>query len=512
MIKLFIFWVLITFSVIVFAGDFKAKELLLQNEEVTAENLEIWRSIAYSYKENNELAKAIAAYQRVFSFNEEDYDARLALARLYLSNQQLDQSYQYFQLILKNDITDVEAYLGLARTEKSRENYSESITFYQSVLEYLPEYFPALFELANVYIFSDQLDDAFFTYNRILEIDNSWAEAWSGIGKICWWQGKPFLGLQYYKKALELDPENNEIIAEYENIKNEVDWNVSVKYFGQSELEENYKISSFNQQYSVSKRITDKFYLSSKSFWQYAQKDQNDFITERYYDTSFLKSNYKFLPNNEINFTIGGSISDSTLTVIDAGWSTKFNWKNFKISNDLNFGNEYFYHWEMVRRTYLGNNLKIKWINTQFVGAYQIGQIPDNTISRKSGQGNNSTSNYNNFLNYDLGINYQVSDFPTVKFGGSYRFMDYQYESSLYYSPVDRKIWGINGSLYLPWKKVFLYLGGNVNLDNYQEFETNLDSEFGVNWKKFSVSIGFSNFINQYYESKSLSLIITGNF
>lgn len=512
MIRKFIIGLFITFSVIIFADDFKAKELLLQNEEVTAENLEILRYIGYSYKENNELEKAIAAYQRVFSFNQKDYDAQLALARLYLSNQQFDFSYQYFQLILKNDITDVEAYLGLARTEKSRENYSESITFYNSALKYLPEYFPALFEMATVYIYSDKLDDAVFTYSKILEIDNSWSEAWSGIGKIYWWQDKPFLSLRYYKKALELDPENKAITAEYENIKNAIGWNASIKYFGQSELEEDYEINSFNQQYLLSKRITDKFSASAKSFWQYAQKNQNDFITERYYDTSFLKSNYKYLPNNEINVTIGGSISDSTLTTIDAGWSSKFNWKNFKISNDINFGNEYFYHWEMVRRSYLRNNLKIKWINTEFKSAYQIGQITDNTISRKYGQGNNSPSDYNNFLKYDFGINYQVLAFPTVKIGGSYRFMDYQYESSLYYSPIDRKIWGFNGSLYLPLKKVFLYLGGGVNRDNYQELETDFDSELGVNWEKISVSIGFSNFKNQYYESKSLSVIITGNF
>jgi tetratricopeptide (TPR) repeat protein len=512
LIKIFIVWFLITSSSAVIADDFKARELLLQNEEVTIENIEIWRSIGYSYKENDELAKAIAAYQRVISFDEEDYDARLALARLYLSNQQLDLAYQYFQLILENDITDVEAYLGLARTENSRENYSESITFYYSVLKYLPEYFPALFELANVYIFSDKLDDAVFTYNRILEIDNSWSEAWSGIGKIYWWQDKPFLALQYYKKALELDPENKEITAEYENVKNAVGWNVSIKYFGQSELEEDYEVSSFNQHYSVAKRITDKFSVSTKSFWQYAQKDQNEFITERYYDTSFLKSSYKFLPNNEINFTIGGSISDSTLTTIDAGWSAKFNWKNFKIFNDVNFGNEYFYHWEMVRRSYLVNNLKIKWINTQFVSAYKIGQIPDNTISLKSWQGKDSSSKYNNFLKYDLGINYQVLDFPIVKIGGNYRFMDYQYESSLYYSPLDRKIWGLNGSLYVPWETVFLYLGGSVNRDNYQELEADFDSEFGVNRRRASVSIGFSNFKNQYYESKSLFVMITGNF
>jgi len=492
--------------------DLQQAELLLKSENVTENNLEIWRQLGFSYKENGEIEKAIFGYQKVFSFNNEDYDALLALARLYFANQQYNLSHQYFQKILKIDITDVEAYLGLARMEKARENFHESIIFYHSALKYLPEYFPALFELANVYIYSDQLNDAIQTYNSILEIDNTWSEAWSGIGKMYWWQDKPFLALENYKKAVQLDPNNEEIIKEYENIKVAVAWNISLKIFRQSEIEENYQVDSFNQQYSISKQITDKFSLSLKSFWQYAQKNEKSFITEKYYDTTFLKSNLKISSNNEINFTIGGSISDSTLTIIAAGWKFKTTWRNIKISNDVNLGNEYFYHWERVRRSYLQNKLKIEWNKIDFNSGYQIGKVEDNTISVRSQNSNNSSSNYNSFLNYDFGFTYQILNLPDIKIGSSYRFMDYQYESSLYYSPIDRKILGLNGSLYYPYKSIYLYLGSDLNLDNYREFETNFDGELGVNFNKLSLSVSYSNFKNQYYESTILSLIIGGKF
>ncbi|MCD6176444.1 MAG: tetratricopeptide repeat protein [Candidatus Cloacimonetes bacterium] len=493
-------------------GDLQQAELLLQDEDITKNNLELWRQLGFAYKENGETEKAISGYQKVFSFNNNDYDALLALARLYFHNQQFELSRQYFRKILTIDSTDVEAFLGLARMEKSRENFSESIIYYNSALKYLPEHFPALFELANVYIYSDNLQNAINTYHRILEIDNTWSEAWSGIGKMYWWQDKPFLALGNYKKAIELDPENKEIIQEFKNIKNAVNWNISAKYFGQSEIEENYQIDSFNQQYSISKRVTDILSLNINSFLQYAQKDETDFITEKYYDTTFLKSNLKITLKNEINFTIGGSISDSVFTIIEGGWQFKTNWKNLKVTNNINLGNEYFYHWERVRRSYIQEDLIINWQKMDFNCGYQFGKVEDNTISILSQNGNSSVSSYNSFLNYNFRFNYQVLKSPIIEIGSNYRFIDYQYESSLYYTPIDRKILGLSGSLYYPYKCVYFYLGSGVNFDNYRELETGLDAEFGVDLRGLSLSVSFSNFKNQYYESKSLSFIIGGNF
>ena len=486
--------------------DFLQAEFLLANENVSEDNLEIWRQLGYSYKFNDEMAKAIACYEKIFSFDKEDYDAQLALARLYFFSQQYDLSQKYFELILANDLTDVEAYLGLARLEKAKDNFSESVAFYNLSLKYLPKHLPTLFELAETYIYSDQLDEAIKTYNAVLKIDDSWSEAWSGIGKIYWWQDKPFLAIQNYKKAIQLDPGNDEIIQEFKNIKNSTNWIVSVKYSGQTEIEEGYETTSFNQKYALSKLITDNFSLNANSFWQYAQKDENDFITEKYFDSSYLKSNYKIFKNNEINFTLGGSISDSTLTLIDGGWKFQTNWKKINITNNINFGNEYFYHWKKVRKNYLNEKINIKYKKFNFSSAYQFGKVEKNWIW------NEYTQRENKFLNYNFALNYQVWNLPIIKIGSSYRFMDYQYNSSLYYSPTDRKIFGLTGSLYYSYKRSYIYLGGSANLDNYDEFETNFDSELGMDYHKFSFSLSFSNFKNNYYESRAFSLIIGGNF
>ena len=410
------------------------------------------------------------------------------------------------------NIANKQEIINEARAEKSNENYSRSIELFNSIITDRDEDIPPLFELANIYIYADKLAEAIDTYQRILEIDDTWAEAWSGIGKMLWWQDKPFVALDYYKKAMDLDPTNKDLSTAFTTVKKSTNWNASSKFFGQSELEEEYNIYSFHHEYSLSKRITDKILVSTKSLWQYAQKDEAGYVIEREYDTSFLKAVFQHSSHNHFNFSIGGSISDSTLTVIDAGWKFYRNILGYNITNNLNIGNEYFYHWKNVRRNYISNNLQIKKQKIDFRGNYQFGKVEDYSIVIDSQNGESVFSEYNSFLNYSAGFTYQLTNFPQLKIGGSYRFMDYQYSSSLYYSPIDRKILSLNGSFYLPIKSYYAYFGSGIGFDNYRELESNFDLELGFNLSKISFSISYSNFKNTYYENNILALIVSGSF
>ncbi len=485
------------------AHNYDEAKLLL--EKNPAQNIELWRNLGYSYKENNEFEKAIFCYEKVLAQNSEDYDARLALARLYLTTNLLVKSRKYFQQILDNDKTDVEAYLGLARIEKAEEKYALSIRYYRLALKYLPKNIPIILEIADVYLDSDKLDSALDSYQKILKIDDTWSEAWSGIGKIYWWKNQPFKAMQYYEKALELDPQNKEISNQLRDIKESIKWNFSTAFSFQKESEETYQIKSYNQKYQLKKRFNDIFSLQAVSFWQYADKDENSLTTKRYYDSSYLKSNLS-LRNFKLNCSVGGSLTDSTLTVIDAGFGFNFEIKNLKLENNLNFGNEYFYYWQKVRRDYLKENLYLNFGKISFQANYQIGKVEKNYILDKE------TMSENTFLDYSFSLKYKIKKLPDLSIGTVYRFIDYAYYSSLYYSPIDRSIYGFTGSLYQPFGKFYLYLDGSANQDNNEIYETNYDAEIGVSIKKYSVSISYSAFENKYYQSNTLSLTLSGEF
>ncbi len=482
-------------------------EKILLNRSNIEKNLENWRKLGYFYKEEGNISKAIYCYKKIYENKQTDYDSKLALARLYFNNRQFELSKDFFRKILKNDKTDVEAYLGLARISKQKEEYKESIEFYKKALKYLPGHFPALFELAVVQSYKGNLDAAKNTYRKILELDNTWAEAWSGLGKMFWWQDKPFKAIEYYEKAIELAPGDQKIISEMKRIEKSINWVYQAKFYNVTEKEEDYDIKSFNQKYSLSKRLNDRLEFRLNSFWQYAVKDENNQKIKKIYDSSYLRSNLK-LKNNELNFTCGGSINDSTLSVIDAGWNLNFTLMNINFSNALNLGNEYFYHWEEVRKSYLKENFTAEWNKVKFSTNYQIGEVEKNFVTISA----HPPKRKNPFILYNLKFDYELKNNPKISLGTSYRFMDFKYKSSLYYSPANREIYGINSSYYQKFSKIYLYLGASLNWDNDEEKENNFEAEFGYYFSKYSVALSCSRFKSDYYESSNISLILGGSF
>lgn len=481
----------------------KAKVLLEKNNP---RNIELWRELGYSYKEVGDLKNAIFCYKKIFKIDSEDYDAELALARLYLQTNELYLSKKYFQMILDNDITDVEALLGLARIQKKKENYSKSIVYYQTALKYLPDNIPIILEIAEVYLDANKLDLAERSYKKINKIDDTWSEAWSGIGKILWWKNQPFSAKKYYEKALELDPENKEIVNEFRKVKDSIKWNLSATFSFQKEIEDTYEIKSYNQKYLGKKRFSDKLFFTATSFWQYADKNESGLITKRYYDSSYLKTDWEVYDGIKVNFSIGGSLTDSTLTVLDGGLFLSHNFNFVKVNNNLNFGNEYFYYWEKVRRNYIKEKFILNFEKVDFQTDYQIGKIEKNYILDKS------EISENTFLDYNFSLKYRFGKIAKLSAGAVYRYIDYAYYSSLYYSPIDRKIYGLTGSLYYPFKKTYLYFDCSVNQDNSNIWETNYDTEIGFSIKKISISFSYSEFKNKYYQNNNLSLTIGGDF
>lgn len=489
--------------------DFEQAAILLENElQTQPDNIELRRLLGYSQKEMGKITAAISSYEKILELKPDDYDARLALARLYFQNNQIELSEKYFEMISDNDSTDVEAYLGLAEIEKKREHFERAIYFYKSALKYLPQYFPALFDLAQVYIYSDQLDSAIATYKKILSFDDTWAEAWAEIGKILWWKDRPFEALGYYKKALVLDPTNKEIIAGIEQVKNDLKWRISAKSFYIREKEEDYEIKSKNQKFAVAKRISDKLDFSLNGFVQFGEKTETatNNIIKKMYDSNSLNIRFKIFRNNELHLNFGGSFSDSTVSVINGNWKCSVKWKQFLFENNFGVGNEYFHHWEKVRRNYLENKLSIKWKKFVLNNFYQTGKVEKNWIWNKT------VKNENPFVTYDFNLNYRVFSLPKIKIGINHTFIDYQYDSTLYYTPSNRHINGFETSLYYPFKPFYLYSAVYGEIDNNNDAGWRLDLEAGYEFSRFSLALSFSDFKNPYYESNSLSLIFGGNF
>jgi len=490
-------------------NNYQQSAVLLQAEVLSdPANIEAWRLLGFSYKMLGDQKAAIDSYQKVLELNEQDYDAHLALGRLYLENQQYENSQREFSYLNNSDETDVEALWGLARVAKSQEDYSTSVRYFKASLQYLPNHIPAMLELAAVHSFADELKEAIKLYQTILTLDNSWAEAWIGLGKMQWWSGQPFAALENCKKAFILDETNLEYKKLINKIKSEIAWYPSFRFTKLQEREDDYTIDSWNQHYKLTKKLNDRLDFSLNSFWQYNQKERKrgSNTIEKWYDNSYLKLNYKATDWLALNSTVGASINDSTTTVLDGGISLKSKWHKIILLNNFNLGKEYFSHWEGLQRIYLNNSFTASWRNLSFNSSYKTGKV------EKAPIWDGSFISENPFLDYSLGINYLLYKPLNLKLGAGTRFMDYEYQSKLYYTPIDRRLVNVNASLYYPYKLIYLYASSLVEQDNDEKEGYSNEVEIGYSSAGWSISAGYGNFKNPWYESDTVSLTISGRF
>ncbi len=105
--------------------------ILIQDLNSNAKDIEAWRMLGFSYRQIDNPQESIVAYKKVLELAADDYDARLAVARLFLQTKQFQKAEEEFQIILNQDPADVEAYLGLARSAKTQEDFQSAIHNYQ---------------------------------------------------------------------------------------------------------------------------------------------------------------------------------------------------------------------------------------------------------------------------------------------------------------------------------------------------------------------------------------------
>lgn len=354
------------------------------------------------------------------------------------------------------------------------------------------------FSLAKSYIYKDELDSAILIYEKIMEIDDTYAEAWEGIGKMLYWKGYPKTALEYYSKAVSLDPTNEKLMQDYEKIKNELRFVVSASVHSINENEETYNIDAIIQKYSLSKRTADHFSFSINPLLDYSQREYSDNNKEkRWYDNTWVKATY-FSPHHNISAFIGASASDDQLTSYGISWESNFNISKVKIKNTLTAAYDYFYYWNQVGHDYILNTLSInyKWILLD--GTYRYAVVRNNYIWDYEEKDINPNDLFNTSLKF------RVLNMPKIYLGVSYQYRNYEYQSPLYYTPYERSLYGIYFSEYYKRNKFYNYIDFFYGADNYDIINWTGNVEFGLTFNRISYSLGGSRFYNEFYQNYNL--------
>jgi hypothetical protein len=472
---------------------------------------ENWRSLGYKAGEREEYDSAIYYYSLILTNDPVDYDARLALGRLYIDINDYKTALTFFDEIFMADSTDVEAMNGLGKCYGKLGSDKQSAWYYERALSYYKEDIRQYFYLAEAYGNEGRLDDAIEVYREVIRIDETWSEAWAGIGKMYYWSGKPKTALGFYERAMDLDPENEDIRKEYLNVQNELDYSLSMSFGPVQENEESYKINAMISKVGFDKRIDDHFQVQANFLLDYSNRDYTgeDIDTSRWYSTTAVKGSW-ITTHHTLSAFAGYTVTDNKFSSYGLDWKLNYNPGKFTIKNSLNGGYDYFYYWNKVGSTSFTDEVQVQYKFAGLIARASYGVVdkvivydddPDDLVQK-----------LNPYQSFGVSLFFKLFKNPSIKLGMNYSYLNYTYKSPLYYSPFGRNLTGASASVYYKVSDFFVYgsfaynLGTEFTSADDKDDKLDVDNwsgnlELGYDVYPFSFSIGGSNFYNPYYQN-----------
>jgi Tfp pilus assembly protein PilF len=484
---------------------FLAASLFGQSEEI-----ENWRHLGYMAKTGNDFQAAIEYYHKILDADPGDYDAKLALARLYILTKDHHKAISFFDEIYSSDSTDVEALNGLGECYGLLGQDKKSVYYYEKALSFMEDDIQQHFYLAKAYGNAGMMEKAIEAYRDIFRIDDTYSEAWAGIGKMYFWMGKPKTSVIFYEKALELDPENEEIKKEFQSVQAELNFALSVSFGPVVEKEENYEINALISKVRFEKRIDDHFYIQANFLLDYSNRDYGSNVgdTTRWYDNSWVKGSW--ITGHHLVSAYGGySNTDDKFSSYGLDWKLNYSPGKFTVKNSINAGYDYFYYWNKVGGKSIRDEVQVLYRFLGFNAGYTFG-IND-PVTVYNSEGNNEVLQ-NPYQSYSLSLFFKILKRPDIKLGLNHSYLNYEYKSPLYYSPFGRRLTGPSASVYYSILDLYIYGGFSYNIGTeYADSKNKNDQidvdnwssniELGYNHYPFSISIGESNFNNPYYQN-----------
>jgi len=382
--------------------------------------------------------------------------------------------------------------------------------------------------LAEAYIWADRLDDAIRVYRQILEIDNTVAEAWQGLGKMYYWKNKPITALKYYRKALQLDPESPVIKREYEDVRRDAAFYAGTSLNGIYEGEQNYQIEALSHRIWTGKRVLDSWAveignhldISDRHYYNNALND-----TVRPFQALWLKSSI-IGEKNQLDLFGGYSITDDKFTTYGLQWKWVKPVHKWKLTNRLGALYDYYYYWNEIGHHKVEESFQADYRRLRLQAHAQAG-ITDKAYIMDV-PNDRYTDDYNPFYGFGFSASYVVWKKTNLRLGATYSYLTYTYKSNRYYSPLGRNLFGPEMMLYYPMGHFYIYGFGGLHYgyEYYYERRQNQGQgqgqgatsstlqkvyinsnnwtasfETGYHWKNWDFSVSAGRFYNAYYQN-----------
>jgi Tfp pilus assembly protein PilF len=168
------------------------------------QNSDAYFLLGMVFKEQDDEARAINAFQKSVDLNSDNKDAFIELGKLF-TNKGNPLALKYFDNALLIDSLDFNAMMAKAFYFQTKNQISEAISEYKKILSHDPRYEFALFNLGLLYLDKDSLDQANAHFNIVIKEAPTFFKAYYYRGFIAEKRGDQVEALKNYKQSLEFN-------------------------------------------------------------------------------------------------------------------------------------------------------------------------------------------------------------------------------------------------------------------------------------------------------------------
>lgn len=187
----------------------KAVKEYLVSLMIDKNNVPAYKGASKAYKNLKEYDKAIKHLKQarnVYGFDSEIY---YELGLNYLLSADNENAQKNFIRTIKLSPDNKNAQVKLALTHELSGEEDMAIMVYDTIIEKYPNYIPAMYSLAGLYIEKGEFRKAISLFKRMLKINEEYYRAYLGLG-ICFDKLEKYsYAVRYYKKYISYKPNSD---------------------------------------------------------------------------------------------------------------------------------------------------------------------------------------------------------------------------------------------------------------------------------------------------------------
>jgi tetratricopeptide (TPR) repeat protein len=201
-------------------GDSAKAAQTLSSVPEPGRTAKLYSALGYTYEQQKDHKKAIAAYRKALELDRENLDAMRGLAQNLLSDAQLDAAIEQYKLIAEADPTDAQALVRISEIQRRTGKFDAALENLKKAEALVPDSLEVPYDYALTYSAMGRYEDAIQTLQKLIDKtakpDGKYVQSDANnrtvflerLGNIYRDMGKTQLAMDTFRKTLTLGDEN----------------------------------------------------------------------------------------------------------------------------------------------------------------------------------------------------------------------------------------------------------------------------------------------------------------